>query len=112
MKRFISLLLMVTTLLTFTQKVMAFAPLMESETSMSHCEMENMQMDSVNCETEMGSMENCQSNCEMMTVVSVLHFVESEPLLSFNISQMRYTPLVSPASYYYPETLYRPPFIS
>ena len=77
MKRFITLLLMVTTLLTFTQKVMAVAPLIESEiVSMNHCAMENMNMDGLSCETDMPSMENCQNNCEMMTVVSVLHFIE------------------------------------
>ena len=83
MKRFITLFLMVTTLLTFTQKVMAVAPLLESEKQvMNHCEMENMSMDSVSCVTDMGMMENCQNNCEMMTVVSVLHFIEDEQFLS------------------------------
>jgi len=100
-------------MLTFTQKVMAVAPLMDSEIEMmSHCAMENMNLDELSCETDMSMMENCQSNCEMMTVVSVLHFIESEQLLSLNVSQVIYTSLIAPATYHYSETLYRPPFIS
>lgn len=113
MKRFITLFLMVTTLLTFTQKVMAVAPLLESEIqSMNHCETESMNMDSISCISEMVGMENCQNSCEMMTVVSVLHFVENSQYLSFSMSQLDYARLTIPATYHYSETLYRPPFIS
>ena len=113
MKRFITLFLMVTTLLTFTQKVMAVAPLLESEKqSMIHCDMENMLMDSVSCVTDMTVMDNCQSNCKMMTVVSVLHFIEDEQLISFQVSQLHYLPLTTSPTYHYSETLYRPPFVS
>ncbi len=117
MKRFITLLLMVTTLLTFTQKVMAGAPLLESDMSsqghsMQPCEMEQMNTDSITCISEMVGMENCQNGCEMMSVVSVLHFIEDSQALSFSVTQLNYTRLTTPATYHYSETLYRPPFIS
>lgn len=113
MKRFITLLLMVTTLLTFTQKVMAFAPLVESEIqSLNHCASNNMEMGTVACASDMVFMENCQSHCETVTVVSVIHFIENEALLSFNVSQLQYNKLSITATYHYSEPLYRPPFFS
>lgn len=113
MKRFITLFLMVTTMITFTQKVMAVAPLLETEIqSMQHCDMQDMNMASMVCATEAMNMENCQNNCEMMTVVSVLHFIEDQQTISFQVSQLRYDSPVTPATYHYSETLYRPPFIS
>jgi hypothetical protein len=113
MKRFITLLLMVTTLLTFTQKVMAVAPLLESESQvMNHCGMENMNMGSVECDTDMSTMENCQISCEMMTVISILHFIEHQQLVSFQVSQLHYTSLTTSPAYHYSEILYRPPFFS
>ncbi len=113
MKRFITLFLMVCTLLTFTQKVMASAPLLSSENkSMMHCDMENMTMNSVNCTTEMVNMENCQSDCEMMTVVSVIHFIEDEQIIYFSSTKLHYSPLITPQPYSFSETLYRPPFLS
>lgn len=113
MKRFITLLLMVCTLLTFTQKVMASAPLLVSEEkSMLHCDRENMSMSAVACATEMLNMENCQNDCEMMTVVSVLHFIEDEQQLYFVSTQLNYPPLIITPPYSFSETLYRPPFLS
>ena len=113
MKQIITLLLMVTTLLTFTQKVMAVAPLLESgKQTMVHCEMENMNMHSADCATDMLSMDNCPNDCEMMSVVSVLHFIEHEQLLSFQSSLLQYLNLSVTPPYHFSETLYRPPFLS
>ncbi|PKG38520.1 hypothetical protein [Psychromonas sp. Urea-02u-13] len=111
MKRFITLLLMVTTLLTFTQKVMAVAPLLEGETqSMQHCNMQEM-VDDSGCVEAMSGMENCQNDCEMMNV-GVLNFIEHQQLLSFDVSLQRYERLKLSPSYSIFETLYRPPFVS
>lgn len=113
MKRFITVFLMMTTLLTFTQKVMAVESFSDNAIQViNHCEMENMGMDSVSCVSDVSDMDHCQNNCEMMTVVSVLYFIENEQLISFQVSQLNYTPLTTLSAYHYSETLYRPPFIS
>jgi len=84
MKRFITLILMVTILLTFTQKVTAYAPVLENETAtMVNCPMMLMghhetQMDghSSDCDhSNMSHKTGCQNDCEFMTVVSVLYFI-------------------------------------
>lgn len=104
---------MVCTLLTFTQKVMASAPLFVSEEkSMIHCDMENMIMNYGDCATEMVNMENCQNDCEMMTVVSVLHFIDDEKMLYFITTQLNYPVVIITPPYSFSETLYRPPFLS
>lgn len=91
---------------------MAVAPLLEGEMqSMQHCNMQEM-VDVSGCVEAMSGMENCQNNCEMMSVVSVLHFIEHQSLLSFDVSLLRYERLKLSPSYSIFETLYRPPFDS
>ena len=119
MKRFITLILMLTTLLTFTQKVTASAPLLENETvSMVNCSMPmafsevHMEMDKTDCGSdEMPHAIDCQSDCAAMTVVSVLYFIEHEQSLIQPSSFLNYQPVSSAAPYYFPESLYRPPFL-
>ena len=120
MKRFITLILMLTTLLTFTQKVTAFAPLLENETdSMVNCTMSvsliEMHMDM--SKTECGGNEiphsmNCQSDCDFMTIVSVLYFIEHEHTVNQPQLQLTFQTGISTSPYYFPESLYRPPFLS
>jgi hypothetical protein len=115
MKRLITLILMVTTIITLTQKVMVVSPLLESEMqsiqSMQHCNRTEMLNDSA-CLEASSDMEHCQNNCEMMSVVSVLHFIEHQQLLSFDVSVLRYERLDISPSYSVFEALYRPPFVS
>jgi len=118
MKRLITLILMVTTIITLTQKVMVVSPLLESEMqsmqsiqSMQHCNRTEMLNDST-CLEASSDMEHCQNNCEMMSVVSVLHFIEHQQLLSFDVSVLRYERLDISPSYSVFEALYRPPFVS
>lgn len=112
MKRFITLLLMATTLLTFTQKVMAVAPVLENEMQlMKHCDMKEM-LSASDCVQAMSGMENCQTNCEMMTVISVLHFIEHQKMVSFDVSVVNYKRLNLSPNYSFSEVLFRPPFVS
>lgn len=125
MKRFITLILMLTTLLTFTQKVMAFAPLLENEAaSMNNCPMSMqlismgsmnnaMDMDHSECSgNEMVHTMDCQNDCDFMTVISVLYFIEHEHRVNQPYLQLSYQSTSSPSPYYFPESLYRPPFLS
>ena len=110
---------MLTILLTFTQKVTAFAPVLESEmTSMVNCSMSmsadesQMDMDKTECASdEMPQSMDCQSDCDVMTVVSVLYFVEHNQLLIQPSSLLPYQASSSAAPHYFPESLYRPPFL-
>lgn len=125
MKRFITLILMLTTLFTFTQKVMAFAPLLENETTaMINCPMSiqsmsmqanksAMGMDHSACGgNEMAHTMDCQNDCDFMTVVSVLYFIEHEHRVNQPYLQLSYQSTSFPSPYYFPESLYRPPFLS
>ena len=120
MKRFITLILMLTILLTFTQKVTAFVPLLESEmTSMVNCPMSihsnetQMEMDKLDCGSdEMPHTTDCQSNCDLMTVVSVLYFTDHDHSVNQPELQLTYQTGSTAAPYYLPESLYRPPFLS
>ncbi len=110
---------MLTILLTFTQKVTAFAPLLENETtSMVNCPMSmglhesQMDMSKTDCGgDEMPHTMDCQSDCDFMTVVSVLYFIEHEHTVNQPQLQLTYQTGISAAPYYFPESLYRPPFI-
>lgn len=117
MKRFITLVLMLTTLLTFSQKVIAFAPLLESETaSMANCPMSSalnkMQMDKTDCANEMSQTMDCQSDCEFMTVVSVLYFINHEHAVNQPQLLLTYHAGSSSSPCYFPEALERPPLLN
>ena len=112
MKRFITLLLMLTTLLTFAQKATAFAPMQPSE--MSDCSMQ-MSFEKVqtltDCKTEMAQKMGCNYDCEFMSVLSVLYFVEHNQPINQLFSQVIYPSSHISSPLYSPESLYRPPFI-
>lgn len=117
MKRFITLILMLTTLLTFTQKVTAFAPLLQSETaSMANCPMPSalnkMQMDKTDCANEMSQTMDCQNDCNFMTVVSVLYFINHEHKVNQPQLLLTYQTGSSASPYYFPESLDRPPLLN
>jgi len=113
---------MLTILLTFTQKVTAYAPLLENETAtMVNCPMMSMghhetQMEGHenNCahHSDMSHKTGCQSDCKFMTVVSVLHFIEHEYSVSQSYLLMTYQKSHVDTPYYFPESLYRPPLVS
>ncbi|WP_298939612.1 hypothetical protein [uncultured Psychromonas sp.] len=110
MKRFIILLLIMTIQVTFIQKVMASVALSKGETqSASYCK---MMMDSGHCNTEMMSMNDCQNDCDLMSVVSVTHFIENNQLLSLAYSQYNYPSFNISPLHSQPTSLFRPPLFS
>ena len=119
MKRFITLILMLTTLLTFTQKAAAFAPLLENETaSLLNCPMFmglnelQMEMSRSDCGDEIPHSMECQSDCDFMTIASVLYFIDHEQIVNQLQLQLTYPKGNTASPYYFPESLYRPPFLS
>lgn len=121
MKRFITLLLMLSTLLTFMQKATAFAPLLENETtSMANCSMsvgvnEANLMQKTDCAgagDEMSHSMDCQNDCAFMTVVSVLYFIDHDLFVNQPQLRLPYQTADLASPYYFPESLYRPPFLS
>ena len=116
MKLLITLFLMVTIQVTFIQKVIASVSFSEVDVvSVHHCDMDmncNIDMSSVSCPTEMVDMKNCQTDCDMMTVVSVIHFSEDELTVSFAHSQLIYPSFATSNTYFQPSSLYRPPLLS
>lgn len=115
-KQLLTLFLMLTVIVTFTQKVTSLS-LFERDTQVmaqvvEHCDMENMSMVSIACPDQMLGMENCPSDCEMMNIVSVIHFIEYQQVLSFEVSQLNYPNFTNSPPYHFSETLYRPPFLS
>ena len=120
MKQFFTLILMLITLLTFTQKVTAFAPLLESETaSMVNCSMSmglhesKMEMGKTDCgNDEMLHTTDCQIVCDFMNMVSVFYFIDHEHIVNQPELQLTYHTGSSAAPSYFPESLYRPPFLS
>jgi len=117
MKRFITLILMLTILSTFTQKVMASAPLLENETtSMVNCPVamsaeQSHMMKSECAGSEMAQTMDCQSDCDFMSVISVLYFINHEQKVNQAQMQLTYQTGNAAAPYYFPESLYRPPFL-
>jgi len=109
---------MLTILLTFTQKVTAFAPLLNDGTMMMNCsmlEMANTSDSEVNekdCSCDDMSLMNCENDCEMMTVVSVLHFIEHDHSVTQHYLLTTYQTGTATAPSYFPESLYRPPFLN
>lgn len=120
MKRFVTLILMLTTLLTFTQKVTAFAPELNGETTtMVNCSMSmglnelHMDMSKIDCGgNEPSHSMECQSDCDLMLMVSVLYFIDHESTLTQTQSQLKYQTNPTDSPYYFSETLYRPPFLN
>ncbi|WP_413698491.1 hypothetical protein ACLKMH_12610 [Psychromonas sp. KJ10-10] len=121
MKRFITLILMFAMLVTFTQKATAFPHLLVNETSsMSHCSMpkssdiSHMKMGMmVDCENENTSMSmGCQNDCDLMSMGSVLYFNEHFYTVHQIKSQLAYQTNITASPYYFPESLYRPPFLN
>jgi hypothetical protein len=132
MKRFITLILMFVTLITFVQKATAFSHLLENETtSMVNCSMvssamvhDSMSMNSsdshmkmntnqTDCAHENTSMPmDCQNDCDVMNMVSVLYFNEYIYTVHQIQSQFAYQTNIIASPYYFPESLYRPPFLN
>ncbi len=115
MKKIITLLLMITIQVTFLQKVMASAPLLEGEIQTTkHCKMVTisyLDCSNMNMTTNM-SMQDCNDNCEMMNVVSVTHFIENTTILSFTYNRINYPVLNLSPLHAHPKSLYRPPLFS
>ena len=122
MKRFFTLILMLVTMFTFTQKAAAFVHLFESKTdSMVDCNMSmdlsesSMEMSKIDCgANERSHTMKCQSDCDFMTMVTVLYFILHENTVSQPqpLSQLSYKTGITGSPYYFPETLYRPPLLN
>ena len=109
---------MFTTLLTFTQKVTASGPLLENESALTiNCSMSmSMNINEMNmteCDNnEMSHSMNCQNDCDFMSVVSVIHYIEHDHVVTQLASLLTYQTISTTSPYYFSEPLYRPPFIS
>ncbi|MCG6201688.1 hypothetical protein [Psychromonas antarctica] len=118
MKRIITLILMFTILITFTQKVTVFAAQSKSEmSSMVNCAMSidlnKFHMNKAPCSgNDMTHNMDCQNNCDFMTVVSVLYFIDYAYSVYQPQLQLAYQTGSAASPYYFPESLYRPPFLS
>jgi len=55
---------------------------------------------------------NCENDCDFMTVVSVLHYIEHDHVVTQLASLLTYQTISAASPYYFSELLYRPPFIS
>ncbi|WP_354623192.1 hypothetical protein [Psychromonas sp. MME2] len=119
MRQAITLILMLTIMATFTQKAAAFASLLDNGmVSMSHCPMSMglkqapMEMDKTDCPSnDSAQTMDCQSDCDLMTVVSVLYFIDNDTSVSQLILLQSYHPVTTSSPYYFSESPYRPPFI-
>lgn len=119
MKQAITLILMLTIMATFTQKAAAFASQLDNGVvSMVNCPMSmglkqaHMEMGKTDCvDNESAQTMDCQSDCDLMTVVSVLYFIDNEYAITQLPLQQSYNPVTTSSPYYFPESLYRPPFI-
>ncbi|MEI6896729.1 MAG: hypothetical protein V5786_04450 [Psychromonas sp.] len=118
MKQLITLLLMATIQITFMQKVIASVPLLESNKQsmlqgnkqlISHCDMIASDMNLITC---VEKAQNCQSDCDMMSVVSVIHFIENEQTLAVLYTLFNYPDFIASPRYFQPTSLYRPPLLS
>lgn len=116
MKKLITLILMVTIQMTFMQKVIASVQSLDKESvTIEHCAMSMMQMSEYHCSemlTTMNSLQDCQSDCEMMNVVSVTHFIENTFQFSSPYTQLSYSALIVPLTNAQSKSLYRPPLLS
>jgi hypothetical protein len=114
MKKVITLFLIIFIQITFMQKVIASVQLLNSDqqSMMVHCDMKTMHSNSVSCMEQDMSMDSCQSDCEMMSVVSVIHFIENNSTLYFDCTQLRYPFYNVTTVNALPTSLYRPPLFS
>jgi len=116
MKRFITLILIFTTLITFTQKAVASGSLLGNESVlMVNCSMSMTEndMDMSKCNgNETSHSMNCQNDCDFMSVVSVIHYIEHDHIVTQLASLLTYQTLSTASPYYFSEPLYRPPFVS
>lgn len=111
MKNIITLLLIVTIQITFMQKVMASVPLLKSNTSlMNYCKMEVIDLS--HCTGKVIDMQDCQNVCDIMSVVSVTHFIDHQSILFFNFKSLNYLSLITPLPISQPTDLYRPPMFN
>lgn len=120
MKRFTTLILMLSILLTFTQKVVAFAPVLnaQAETVLkANCSMpiaaNDSHMDKMSYVVdEMSPIMDCQIDCDFMTIASVFYLTDHNHSVIQLQSLLAYQTGTSVAPYYFSELLYRPPFIN
>lgn len=111
MKKLITLLLILTIQITFMQKVMASVPLLKSDfQTMNHCKMDMANKSA--CHDQSINMENCQSDCEMMNVVSITHFINHDKTLSFDSKPFNYPDFLTTIPNPQSMSLYRPPLFS
>ena len=110
MKRLIIFLLMMTIQITFMDKVIASVTFVETQTS-SSMHYEGMRM-MKGCANTMKAMENCSLDCDMMTVISVVHFIEDEQEIHFHTYQLNYPIFMTSPPQFLPTSLYRPPLYS
>lgn len=104
---------MVTIQVTFMQKVIASVPLLKGEKQvMVHCERASMDTSSDYCSRTMVMQTKCPSDCKMMNVVSVTHFIEDEQPLFFTHTALRYPNFITATAHFQPQGLYRPPLFS
>jgi hypothetical protein len=69
-------------------------------------------MSEIDCGADgMSPSMDCQSDCDLMTVTYVLHFIGYDHLVKQPELQLTYQTRISGALYYLPKSLYRPPFI-
>ena len=109
---------MLTIVLTFTQKATAFTSVLKGGSSaMVNCPMvmmaDEQNDNTMKCDSNMMSvMADCSPDCHFMTVVSVLHFILHERVVIQPQSRIVYPRGTTVSPYYFPESLYRPPFLS
>jgi hypothetical protein len=113
MKRFITLILMLTTLLAFTQKVTALTPLFKNETSSLVNGLMSVGLNeshNTDCGGDgMPHSMDYQSDCHFMTLISALYFIGHDHSVNQAVLQLTYQTGSSAAPYFLPESLYRPP---
>lgn len=86
--------------------------------SMESMDLNEQQMDMSKTATACGgdgishhSMD-CQSDCAFMTVVSVIYFIDHDLFVNQPQLRLPYQTAALASPYYFPELLYRPPFLS
>jgi hypothetical protein len=104
---------MLSILLTFTQKVTAFAPVLNAEIgSLVDCPM-SMDEHKMDCaDNETPHTTDCQNDCSFMTLVSALYIIDHEYLVIQTQSKLVYQSEASISPHHFPESLYRPPFLN
>lgn len=118
MKRIISLALILSTLLIFTQKTFAYVPLLETGMRVN-CSMLNVSTECLNdkgkadCSRDDTSHNtDCQFSCDLMMVASLFNSTEHIYVVTRHELQLTYQAYPTGIPYYLPDILYRPPLIS